>query len=54
MRLSALKKETEKFKDSLVDNLQTIFTAIPDGSTGSNSPIRNSKSIIMPEKGSVK
>ncbi len=43
MRLSALKKETDKFKDTLVDNLQTIFTSIPDGTSLTNSPVRQSK-----------
>ena len=43
MRLSALKKETDKFKDTLVDNLQTIFISIPDGTNLTNSPIRQSK-----------
>lgn len=50
MRLSALKKETDKFKDTLVDNLYTIFSSIPDGSAGGNSPLRPSKSTIGSEK----
>lgn len=55
MRLSALKKETDKFKDTLVDNLNSVFSAIPDGSAGYvNSPLRASKSIIMTDKGGVK
>lgn len=41
MKLSALKKEYEKFKDSLVENLYTTFNSIPDGSI--SSPIRQSK-----------
>ena len=32
MRLSALKKEYEKFKETLVDNLYLTFGSIPDGS----------------------
>lgn len=40
MKLSALKKEYEKFKDSLVDNLYITFGSIPDGSV---SPTRQSK-----------
>ena len=38
-----MKKETDKFKDTLVDNLQTIFISIPDGTNLTNSPIRQSK-----------
>jgi hypothetical protein len=49
MRLSALKKETDKFKDTLVDNLYSVFSSIPDGS-GGNSPLRPSKSTIGMEK----
>jgi hypothetical protein len=49
MRLSALKKETDKFKDTLVDNLQSAFTAISEGYISGNttSPLRQSKSVIM-------
>jgi hypothetical protein len=54
MRLSALKKETDKFKDTLVDNLYSIFSSIPDGSAGGNSPLRPSKSTIGIEKGGIK
>lgn len=54
MRLSALKKETDKFKDTLVDNLHVVFGSIPDGSAVNSSPLRASKSIIMTEKGGVK
>ena len=32
MKLSAIKKEYEKFKDTLVDNLYLTFGSIPDGS----------------------
>ena len=32
MKLSALKKEYEKFKETLVDNLYLTFGSIPDGS----------------------
>lgn len=50
MRLSALKKETDKFKDTLVDNLQSVFASIPDGfNTGTiTSPLRQSKLISAP------
>lgn len=54
MRLSALKKETDKFKDTLVDNLYSIFSSISDSSAGGNSPLRPSKSTIGLEKGGIK
>lgn len=50
MRLSALKKETDKFKDTLVENLYSVFSSIPDGSAGGNSPLRPSKSTVGQEK----
>lgn len=46
MRLSALKKETDKFKETLVDNFQSIFSAIPDGTNHTNSPTRSSKATL--------
>lgn len=36
MRQSALKKEFEKFKQTVVDNLCLTFNSIPDGSFGAN------------------
>ena len=54
MRLSALKKETEKFKDNLVDNLHSVFSAIPDGSYNNSSPLRTSSKLVVIDKGSVK
>lgn len=51
MRLSALKKETDKFKDTLVDNFQSIFSAIPDGTNlSSSSPTRSSKATLTGPK----
>lgn len=34
MRQSALKKEYEKFRQTLVDNLYVTFNSIPDGAVG--------------------
>ena len=50
MRLSALKKEVDKFKETLVDNIQNVFSALPDSSGATSSPVRSSKSIPTPEK----
>lgn len=36
MRQSALKKEYEKFRQTIVDNLYVTFNSIPDGSTITN------------------
>lgn len=36
MRQSSLKKEFEKFKETIIDNLYVTFTSIPDGSFSSN------------------
>ena len=50
MRLTALKKEYNKFKDSLVENLHITFGSIPDGSL--NSSMRQSK--ILPDRSLAK
>lgn len=47
MKLAALKKEYEKFKETLVDNLNTTFGTIPDGSL--QPGLRQSK-IISTDK----
>jgi hypothetical protein len=52
MRLSALKKEYEKFKDTLVDNIQSVFSSIPDGAY--SSPVRQSKILINDDRSKTK
>lgn len=52
MRLSALKKEYEKFKDTLVDNIQSVFASIPDGAY--SSPVRQSKILINDDRSKTK
>ena len=51
MKLSALKKEYEKFKESLVDNLYITFTSIPDGSL---TPATRQSKILPTDKTNVK
>ena len=52
MRLSALKKEYEKFKDTLVENLSTTFSSIPEGS--SNTSMKNSKVVTVFDRSTIK
>ena len=49
MRLNALRKEFDKFKETLVDNLNSVFTSIPEGLNGTSKSLRSGltdKSII--------
>ena len=52
MRQSALKKEYQKFKQTLVDNLNTTFTSIPDGTL--TPAIKQSKVLVSGDKTVVK
>ncbi len=47
MKLAALKKEYEKFKQTLTDNINTTFASIPDGSL---APATRQSKIINTEK----
>lgn len=49
MKLSALRKEYEKFKDTLVDNLYSVFGAIPEGASTSSSILKQSKAVLTPD-----
>ena len=46
MRQSSLKKEYEKFRQTIVDNLYVTFNSIPDGSTSTNQK----QSKVLTEK----
>ena len=50
MKLNALKKEYEKFKETLVENLCLTFGSIPDGS--SSPATRQSK--VVPDRTNLK
>ena len=52
MRQSALKKEYQKFKQTLVDNLNITFTSIPDGTL--TPAIKQSKVLVSGDKTVVK
>jgi hypothetical protein len=46
MKLSALRKEYEKFKETLADNLQSVFGSIPEGPNTSSSILKQSKANL--------
>jgi hypothetical protein len=47
MKLSALRKEYEKFRDTIVDNLYSVFGAIPEGASTSSSIMKQSKANLV-------
>lgn len=53
MKLSALRKEFDKFKDTLADNIQTVFGSIPEGPNASTSFLRQSK-VVLDDKSKAK
>ncbi len=52
MRQSALKKQFEKFKQTLVDNLNSTFSSIPDGTL--TPATKQSKVLLSGDKTAIK